>query len=136
MMLSDSLKKIWWCTQPTDMRKSFDGLAALVKNSLQEDPGGGQCFVFSNRRHTHLKLLYFDGSGYCIWMKRLERGQFHGVKNSALKAPISWAELHMIIAGIDVQSVTKTKRFSRDLSPSGRYNSRHEKPPNPAHSSA
>src|SRR5690606_40634682 len=52
-------------TQPTDMRKSFNGLVVLVKNVLQENPLGGQCFVFINRRKTHIKLLYFDGSGYC-----------------------------------------------------------------------
>lgn len=96
------------------MRKSFDGLAALVKNVLQED----------------------TSSGNCIWMKRLEQGQFHGVKSPTLKAPISWAQLHMIIAGIDVQSVTKTKRFSSDFSLSAGYNPRHEKHPNASHSTA
>lgn len=126
MLLTDSLKKIWWCTQPTDMRKSFDGLAALIKNKLQENPASGQCFVFANRRQTHLKLLYFDGGGYCIWMKRLEQGQFHGVKNVEQKAPISWTELHMIIAGIEVQSVKKYKRFSAELSVGPGYNPRHE----------
>jgi len=133
MLLSDASKKVWLHTQPTDMRKSFNGLVVLVKNVLQENPLGGQCFVFINRRKTHIKLLYFDGSGYCIWMKRLEQGQFHGVQNSAEKAAISWTELQMIIAGIEVKNVRKYKRFSRELNTAPAYNSHHENRPNSSH---
>jgi transposase len=114
MLLSDASQKVWLHTQPTDMRKSFTGLVALVKNVLQENPLDGQCFVFINRRKTQLKLLYFDGTGYCIWMKRLEQGQYHGVQNGTDKAAISWAELQMIIAGIEVKNIRRFKRFSRE----------------------
>ena len=59
------------------MRESFDGLSAMVKNQLQEDPHSGQLFVFINRRQTQMKVLYFDRSGYCIGSKQLVQGQFN-----------------------------------------------------------
>ena len=72
----DSQARIWLCTEPTDMRKSFRGLSALVRNQLKHDPLSGQYFVFVNRRKTQMKVLYFDTDGFCIWSKRLEQGQF------------------------------------------------------------
>lgn len=112
MFLSQADAKIWLYTQPTDMRKSFNGLSALVRNKLIENPLTGQLFVFINRRRTHIKLLHFDGSGYCIWMKRLEQGQFHFNNKQGDKLAISWTELQMIISGIDTQKVTQYKRYS------------------------
>ncbi len=76
MFFPEAGLQIWLYSQPTDMRKSYNGLSALVKNKLQENPLRGQLFVFINRRPTQLKVLYFDRSGYCIWMKKLEQGQF------------------------------------------------------------
>jgi transposase len=58
------------------MRKSFDGLVAVVKRVLGEDPLSGSLFVFFNRRRNYLKLVYWDRTGFCIFAKRLERGQF------------------------------------------------------------
>ena len=57
----DSQARIWLCTEPTDMRKSFRGLSALVRNQLKHDPLSGQYFVFVNRRKTQMKMLYFTG---------------------------------------------------------------------------
>lgn len=68
--------RLWLCTVAVDMRRSYDGLAALVRHHLGRDPLSGHGFVFVNRRRTQLKCLYFDSDGYCIWSKRLERGQF------------------------------------------------------------
>ena len=68
--------RIWMCIRPTDMRRSFDGLSALVRNELGGDPTSGNWFVFVNRRKTMLKILAFDAGGYWIWSKRLEQGQF------------------------------------------------------------
>ncbi len=67
MFFPESQARIWLYARSTDMRKSFDGLSALVKQQLQEDPLSGQLFVFVNRRQTQMKVLYFDRSGYCIW---------------------------------------------------------------------
>lgn len=67
---------LWLCTQPTDMRRSYDGLAAMVRGQLGGNPLSGHGFVFVNRRRTQLKCLYFDAGGYCVWSKRLEQGHF------------------------------------------------------------
>ena len=76
MLLPEGHLRVWLCTEAVDMRKSFDGLSALVKNLLNEDPLNGHLYVFINRRRTQMKILYFDRSGYAIWSKRLEQGQF------------------------------------------------------------
>ncbi len=62
--------------EPCDMRKSLNGLHALVSEQLGEDPRGGALFVFTNRRHNRLKILYFDGTGLWVMSKRLEQGTF------------------------------------------------------------
>lgn len=62
--------------QPTDMRKGFEGLAALVREELGKDPLSGSLFLFTNRRRTHAKILWFDGSGVCVLAKRLETARY------------------------------------------------------------
>ena len=74
MFFPEAQVRVWLYTRPTDMRKSFDGLSVLVKDKLQEDPASGHLFVFTNRKRTYLKVLYFDRHGYCVWAKRLEQG--------------------------------------------------------------
>ena len=56
--------RTWLCTEPTDLRKSFRGLGALIRNQLKQDPLCGQYFVFVNRRKTQMKMLYFTAKGY------------------------------------------------------------------------
>ena len=62
--------------QPTDMRKSYDGLYALTRHALGQEPMSGELFVYINRRGTQIKVLYWDRSGFCVWAKRLEQGTF------------------------------------------------------------
>ena len=62
--------------QPTDMRKEYEGLSALVREELGKDPLSGSLFLFTNRRRTHAKILWFDGSGLCVFAKRLEKGRY------------------------------------------------------------
>ena len=69
-------RKILAHRQPIDMRKSFDGLVALVRNGFGEDPLSGSLYVFFNRRGNYLKLIYWDRTGFCLFAKRLERGHF------------------------------------------------------------
>ena len=97
------------------MRKSYDGLIALVKNKLAEDPLSGQLFVFINRKCTQCKVLYCDRSGYCIWSKRLEQGQFHTNAGEAIKQTLSLTDLKLIIEGIDTRSVRQHKRYCKSL---------------------
>ena len=106
--------RIWLYVPPTDLRKSFDGLAALVRSKLLEDPLSGQLFAFLNRRRTQIKILYFDRSGYCVWAKRLEQGRFQ-VRGEDAKRRLSWSDLQLILEGIDTRSVRRFKRFSLPL---------------------
>lgn len=103
--------KIWLYTQPVDMRKSFNGLSALVANQLHEDPLSGQLFVFINRRKTHIKVLYFDGSGYCIWFKRLEQGQFNYRIYNADKQALDWTHLKLLLDGLEVKKIRQYRRY-------------------------
>lgn len=105
--------QILLCTQPVDMRKSYDGLSALVKSQLHKDPSTGQLFVFVNKRKTHMKILYFDRSGYCIWCKRLEQGQFNFSSTALGQRIIAWTDLQLLIEGIEVKKVRQYKRYRR-----------------------
>jgi transposase len=107
--------RIWLCTTPADMRKSFDGLAELVRQHLQTDPLSGHLFVFRNRRSDRVKLLYWDEDGYVLVYKRLEEGTFRfpaavaGQQRVTLRA----AELAMLLDGVDWQNVKRSKRYRR-----------------------
>jgi transposase len=111
MWFSEPSVKIWLYTVPTDMRKSYTGLSALVRQMLKENPLSGNYFVFINRKKTQTKILYFDRSGYCIWSKRLEQGQFNTGKNSQEKVIIDGTRLKMILEGIEAKKTRQFKRF-------------------------
>lgn len=68
--------RIWLAAGLTDMRRGFDGLAALAQSALEQDPFSGHVFVFRGRRGDIIKLLWWDGQGLCLFAKRLERGRF------------------------------------------------------------
>ncbi len=93
------------------MRKSFTGLSALVKHRMNADPLSGQFFVFINRRKTQMKILYFDVSGYAIWCKRLEQGQFVSRHSGSIKHAITFAELQCLLEGIEFSNIRHYKRF-------------------------
>jgi len=96
------------------MRRSFDGLSAMAKHQLQEDPLSGQLFVFINRRKTQIKVLYFDRTGYCIWSKRLVQGQFNFKPDSTGKTLLNWMQLKLLLEGIELKNMRQYKRFSRN----------------------
>jgi len=106
--------RIWLCTQPTDMRCSFDGLSARVRRHLGEDPTSGHWFVFVNRRRSLLKILAFDTGGYWIWSKRLEQGQF-GPRDGGReeKRILSRTDLQALIEGIDMKIIRQRKRYRK-----------------------
>ena len=114
MLIPESQVRIWLYAPPTDMRKSFDGLSALVRTKLAEDPLSGQLFLFINRRRTQLKVLYFDRGGYCVWAKRLEQGRFHPIGEGE-KRRLEWTELKLILEGIDLRSIRRFKRYRRPI---------------------
>jgi transposase len=68
--------RIFVCTQPLDLRRSFDGLALATRQVLGEDPQSGALFCFANKRSNRLKVLWWDRNGYCLLYKRLHRARF------------------------------------------------------------
>jgi len=96
--------------QPTDMRKSYDGLYALARNGLRQDVLSGNLFVFINRRGSQIKILYFDRSGWCVWAKRLEAGKFISDWRDVHSREIDWTALKLMLEGIEVKR--QYKRYS------------------------
>ena len=107
--------RIFLCTKNADMRKSFDGLAQMVREFLGQDPLSGHLFVFRNKRGDRLKLLYWDSDGLAIWYKRLEEGSHHfpPVPEDGHGLEIRAADLTMILDGVDLDSVKRQKRYQR-----------------------
>lgn len=107
--------KIFLCLGATDMRKSFDSLAAIVEEQLRLDPLSGNLFVFRSRRGDRVKLLYWEESGYALWYKRLEAGTFRFPAPAAdqKSLTISAADLAMLLDGVDLASVRRQKRYRR-----------------------
>jgi transposase len=102
------------CLQATDLRKSFDRLAALTTSIIQRDPLSGHLFVFLNRDRNRVKILFWDRTGYCLYYKRLEAGTFiipglygPGVDSIGISLP----ELMLILEGIDLSGARRRKRY-------------------------
>jgi transposase len=100
------------------MRKSFDGLIAIVRNVLEADPLADHLFVFLNRNRSLMKILHWDGDGFVIFYKRLETGtfQFPATTGTNPSLEITRADLSMILEGIDLSQLKKRKRFSKKTS--------------------
>jgi transposase len=107
--------RVFVCVTATDMRKSFDGLAAVVRDHLKQDPLAGDLFVFRNRRGDRLKLLYWDEDGMAVWAKRLEAGtfQFPEPSGSGAGVEVKATDLALILGGIDLGSARRRKRYRR-----------------------
>ena len=95
--------RVWLAAGVTDMRKGMDGLAALAQTSLNENPFSGHVFVFRGKRGDMMKILYWDGTGLCLFTKRLDRGGFVWPRLTGYEGSItlSPAQLAMLIEGID-----------------------------------
>jgi len=106
--------QLWLCLQPADMRRQFDGLAAMVKQQMGMNPLSGHGFVFINKRRTMMKVLYFDPGGYCLWSMRLEPVQF-GVRSAAGQASIelSQTEFQAILDGLEMTITKRRKRWQK-----------------------
>jgi transposase len=109
--------RIYLAAQPTDLRKSFDSLAALVREGLRGDPLSGDVFVFRNKAADRIKLLVWEEDGYAIWYKRLEAGsyRFPSAPESLPRVEIRSADLVMLLAGVDLASVKRGKRYHRPV---------------------
>ena len=104
---------IWLAAGVTDMRKGFDGLAAMIQETLSENPFSGQLFVFRGKRGDLVKLLWWDGDGMCLLAKRLERGRFIWPQAENGTVSLSRAQLSMLLEGIDWRRPQPTWRPER-----------------------
>jgi len=107
--------RVYLCLSPCDMRRSFDGLHALVRDHLQLDAFAGHLYLFANKRRDRVKILYWDRDGFAIWAKRLEEGSYtipSGERGSH-RFEITVEELGALLSGIDLSSATRRKRYRR-----------------------
>lgn len=103
MMLMPAGVKVHLALGVTDMRKGLDGLATLVQETLKKDPFSGHLFVFRGQRANMIKILFWDGTGLCLFTKRIDRGHFvwPRVAVPGDTIPLTTAQLAMLIEGID-----------------------------------
>lgn len=108
--------KVYLAVEAADLRKSFSGLWGLTTTVLQEDPKTGGLFVFSNRRHNRIKVLYWDGTGLWVMTKRLEKGTFSWPKEEEVstgKLALTPPALGMLLDGIDLRGGSMRPWYQR-----------------------
>lgn len=107
--------RIYLHAQPTDMRKSFDGLSGLVRSVFQADPTDGSLFLFINRRRDRMKAMWWDRDGLALFYKRLESGTFEMLRaaDDASVLEIDATQLAMLLAGVTLESAKRRKRFAK-----------------------
>jgi transposase len=107
--------RVYLCTSPCDMRRSFDGLHALVTDAMQLNAFEGHLFVFGNRRRDRVKILYWDRDGFAVWAKRLEEGTYAMPfeDGGESRREIMAQELGAILSGIDLSQARRRKRYQR-----------------------
>ena len=104
--------KVYLCTAPCDMRRSFDGLSMMAEHVIGCNPYAGHLLVFSNRRTDRVKILYWDRDGWAIWYKRLEAGTFQFPFAETGRKEIAAWELAVLLEGIDLSQGRRRKRYS------------------------
>jgi transposase len=102
--------QIFVAVEPADLRKSFDGLSALVEQ-VGYNPLSGHLFVFRNRRGDRVKILFWDRSGFCLWYKRLEKGCFRFPAGDGTYVELEAAELALLLEGIELAGARRRPRF-------------------------
>ena len=121
MMHLPASVRVYLCASACDMRKSFDGLHALVTQSMELDAFAGHLFVFANRRRDRIKILYWDRDGFAVWAKRLEEGTYampfgdSGVIDGQKRRKITAGELAALLSGIDLSQAKRRKRYRRSI---------------------
>jgi transposase len=107
-----SFESIYIHRGPVDMRKSINGLSVIVATEMNLDLKASALFIFSNKPRTHLKILYFDKSGFALWLKKLERGKFPWPRleeNAVIS--ISAEDLEFILEGVNIWTRFKEVHF-------------------------
>jgi len=115
MIILPASVRILLCLEPTDMRRSFDGLSMMTETILKQNPLSGHLFVFRNKRKDRIKILYWNHDGFAIWYKRLEEGtyQFPKTASDNISLEIEARDLFVMLDGIDLSKVKRLKRYSR-----------------------
>lgn len=105
--------KIYRHTAATDMRKGIDGLGGIVRGQFDEDPTTGSLYLFVNRRRDRLKMLYWDGTGFWVFYKVLERGTFEVKQTGDDRLAIDATELAMLLGGVSLEHIKRRKRYDK-----------------------
>lgn len=118
MMHLPASVRVYLCASACDMRKSFDGLHALVTQTMDMDAFAGHLFVFANRRRDRVKILYWDRDGFAVWAKRLEQGTYAMPfgEPAERRCEITAAELGALLSGIGLSQARRRKRYLRQAS--------------------
>lgn len=115
MRPSGELRPVYLCVDPVDFRKQINGLAALVQEVLAMDPFSEQLFVFTNRRRDRVKILYWERSGFVLWMKRLEKERFHWPRVQGATVTLTGQELNWLLDGFDLAQWRPHQRLHYDF---------------------
>lgn len=118
MRPSDNLPRVYLCREAVDFRKGINGLVVLVEEVLLLDPFSEQLFIFCNRRRDRVRILYWERSGFCLWMKRLERERFKWPRTAnEVVVTLSGQQLNWLLDGYDIMRLQphKSLRFSSVL---------------------
>jgi len=114
LALSTNLR-YYLCRAPADMRQGFDALAGTVRNVLNRDPLGGAVFIFLNKNRTHIKLLYWDGDGFALFYKRLERGRFDDLSvGNTPDTELNRRALTMLFEGFKKIEIKQKIRYKKE----------------------
>jgi transposase len=113
MFYPEGQVRVFLYGQPVSMRLSFDGLYALAKHVMHQDPLSGNLFAFINRRATQIRVLYFDRNGLCVWSKRLEQGRLVGNWADVTNCEMDWTGLKLLLEGIEPKQVRR--RYKKPL---------------------
>ena len=103
--------------QPTDMRKSFDGLSGLIQDILGSNPLNGDVFIFINRRRDKIKLLHWQGVSFTLYYKRLEEGTFEvpTYDSEVGSITLSYTQMVMLVDGLTIKNIEKRKSYNPNI---------------------
>jgi len=105
MFHTPAAARVYLALGHTDMRKSINGLSAIVEANFDLDPFSGHLFVFCNRKRNILKILYWDRNGFCLWQKRLEKHRFKWPIQVEELCEIGQRELNWLLEGLDFSQI-------------------------------
>lgn len=113
MFFPEGRVRVFVYGEPANLRLSYDGLYALTKNRMGQDPLNGNLYAFINRRATQIKVLYFDRTGLCVWAKRLEQGRLLNDWSVVRTREMDWTGLKLMLEGIEPRRMRKRYRVAR-----------------------